>query len=212
LFKETFGDLFTEEVSLDLQEFVYEDFRKFCQGAKQITGASGETRAARNIFSDPTRSFVSVQPGAILEIDTGVNVGTYEVAEVLTFTTTTDATERAYTTSPTGLSGTATVTDGVIEDVNQDFSQAVENEILTFTEGPNIGSYRLECLVGPGEGLVGFVTDAATKVIPSPSLLRLRTRMPSTATGQTYTVGVDLKGIQEPRSVVSEDVSVYFII
>jgi hypothetical protein len=151
-----------------------------------------------------------VQPGAILRIDAGVNAGTYEVVEVRVFPLGTDTTARAYTTSPTGLTGTATVSGDTITDSGQDFGAAVEGEVLTFTAGPNAGSYRLETLLGSNGGLVGFATGPATQVRPSPCILRVSKRMPAAATGQTYLVDVDRLGMRTPKTITNEDASEQF--
>jgi hypothetical protein len=210
LFRETFGTLFVDTYSWEMSAYYYDDFRKFCYGAKEITGTAGVTLAGRTLFSDPTRSFDSVQVGGILTVLSGANAGAYRVAEVITFPLTIDATARAYTTSPTGLTGTATVSMGVITDSAQDFGAAVEGEVLTFTAGANAGSYRLDTLLGTNGGPVGVATGPATRVKVSPSMLRIETRMPSVLTGQSYSVGVDRLGVRVPKSVLGEDVSEQF--
>jgi hypothetical protein len=216
LFRDAFGDMFTEEMTWDMDTYYYADFRKYCLGAKNITSDSGDTLTDRSLFSDPTRVFSLVHVGADLMVLTGPNaVGRpYRVGEVLVFPVGDDSTARAYTTSPTGLTGTATVSGSDIEDPLQDFGPAVEGEILTFTEGPNAGNYRLSVLLGLYGGPVGG-TDVPvgwtyTRVRAAPSLLRIDTRMPETTTGQSYTVTVDRLGVQVPQEIVGEDASVYF--
>jgi hypothetical protein len=210
LFREVFGPLFTDEVSWTMSQYHYDDLRKYCYGAREITGTAGETLTDRFLFTDTTKSLGSVQPGAILRIDAGVNAGTYEVVEVRVFPLGTDTTARAYTTSPTGLTGTATVSGDTITDSGQDFGAAVEGEVLTFTAGPNAGSYRLETLLGSNGGLVGFATGPATQVRPSPCILRVSKRMPAAATGQTYLVDVDRLGMRTPKTITNEDASEQF--
>lgn len=224
LFLDAFGDLFEDVESFDLETFYYDDFRKFCTGAKQITGTAGETLTDRFFFSDATREFRSVVPGAILEILSGPNarltlggldltLGRYRVREVLRMPVGAESTPRAYTTSPTSLSGQVTILDnGELEDLAQDWSNAVEGEILTIADGPNAGNYRLETLLGAEGGSVGFVTPGSgiTDVRVSPSLLRLETIQPQTVTGQTYRVGVDRLGVRVPQIVLAEDVSAQF--
>jgi hypothetical protein len=210
LFREVFGPLFTDEVSWEMSQYHYDDLRKYCYGAREITGTAGETLTDRFLFTDTTRSLGSVQIGAILRIDVGVNAGTYAVTEVRTFPFGNDATARAYTTSPTGLAGTATVSGDTITDSGQDFGAAVEGEVLTFTEGPNVGSYRLETLLGPDGGLVGFATGPASQVRPSPCILRVDKRMPSAVTGQAYIVYVDRLGMRTPKTITNEDASEQF--
>jgi hypothetical protein len=210
LFKDAFGPLFNDTYSWELSTYYYDDFRKFCYGAREIAGSAGVTLSGRTLFSDVTRSFDSVQAGGLLVVTSGPNEGTYRVREVLTFPMTTDPTPRAYSTSPTGLSGTATVGVGVVTDAAQDFGQAVEGEVLTFLVGPNAGSYRLDTLLGTHGGKVGAAPGPATQVRVSPSMLRLETRMPSVASGQSYTVGVDRLGVRVPKTIVGEDASEQF--
>jgi len=214
LFKDAFGQVFddTDGLTWEMESYYYDDFRKFCLGAKEITG-TGDTLSDRFLFSDPDLSFESVEAGATLEITSGVNEGRYRVRNVLTFPMGDDATARAYTTSPTGLSGTATVSGDVITDSSQDWAAVEEGEILTFTEGPNAGSYRLQDLLGPDGGPIGseLAVGPATEVRVSPSLLRVTTRMPSASvTGQSYTVVVDRLGVRTPKERTAEDASAQF--
>ena len=210
LFTETFSPLFSEEVSFDFESYYYEDFRKYCLGIREITGTTGVTLTDRSLFSDPTRDFSSVLPGATLTILTGINsngagtveagwVGQYRVTEVRTFPSGDDRMARVYTTVG-GLSGTATVTGDVVADPLQDWSLAPEGDILTFASGPNAGQYRIRQVLEP-------VTQARI----SPSILRIRGRMLQSATGQGYKVDVDRLGIQGPRTVTGEDATCYFI-
>jgi hypothetical protein len=210
LFRDAFGPLFSDSMSWDLSSYYYDDFRKFCYGAKEITGTSGITLSGRTLFSDPTLSFSSVQTGGRLVVTTGPNVGTYRIREVLAFPVSTDTFARPYVTSPTGLSGSATLSNGTLTDAAQDFAAAVEGEILTFASGPNAGSYRLETLLGSNGGPVGFSPGPATQVRVSPSMLRLETRMPSAVSGQSYQVDVDRLGVKVPRTILGEDASIQF--
>lgn len=211
LLKETLTPIFEDQLSWDLSNYYYEDFRKYCLGIKEITGTGGITLTDRRLFSDPQRDFRYVPAGAFLVIEGGANAGSYQVEEVITYPVGDDPTERSYTTSPTGLSGSAVVQDGWIIDDFGNFGLAVENEILTFLEGPNEGSYRLDVISGNDGGKVGTATGFSREVRPSPSILRLRTRMPQVATGQSYKVSVDRLGIQTTRTVTHEDVSIFFI-
>lgn len=214
LFRETFGTLFTDEPVWELDTYYYDDLRKYCYGAKEITG-SGDTLADRTLFSDPGLSFGSVRGGAgsLLVISSGVNEGQYPVVDVRAFPYGDDSTARAYTTSPTSLTGTATVSGDVITDTTQNWALAEEGEVLTFTAGPNVGSYRLETLLGSGGGLLGSPTAVgpATQVRVSPSILRVDQRMPqASVTGQAYTVTVDRLGVRGPRVLLNEDASEQF--
>lgn len=220
LFRDTFGDLFSDESSFTLDSYYYGDFRKYCLGRKEVTG-TGDTLIDRSLFSDSDRDFSSILPGAELVILTGPNstaasstdagwVGRYRVASVLSFPISNDSTPRPYTTSPSGLSGYATVSGDEVTDTSQDWSLAEEGEQLTFSSGPNEGTYRLKTLVGSGGGPLGDALGPATIVRVAPSLLRLQYFMPHVATGQDYTVTVDRLGIQEPHMVTGEDASVFF--
>lgn len=230
LFTEAFGFLFGDTQSWELSNYHYEDFRKFCQGAKQIVGTTGVTWTDKSLFSDTQRDFGQISVGADLTITSGSNsihsggvegtvastdtrqVGRYRVAEVLTFPVATDTTSRSYTTSPTNLVGTATVSDGAVEDPNQNFGTVVEGETLTFTSGPNAGTYRLKMLLGGNGGLVGVSTGPATRVRVAPCLLRLDRRMKHATSGQAYTVTVDRLGVQVPHQVEQEDATSFFIL
>lgn len=210
LLKETLAPVFSAELSWDLSNYYYEDFRKYCLGIKEVTGTAGITLSDRRLFSDPQRDFRFVPVGAFLVIGSGPNAGTFQVEEVITFPVGDDPTERPYTTSPTGLSGVAFIQGGLIIDNSGNFGLAVENEVLTFADGPNAGSYRLDVVVDVGK-IVPTPTGFSREVRPSPSILRLRTRMPREQTGQPYTVTVDRLGVQTTRTVTKEDVSIFFI-
>lgn len=238
LFLDSFGDLFTAEPMVELDPWYYEDFRKFCCGMKEITGEEGATLAVQ-LFSDPTRDFSAVCEGATLEILDGPNaapsnggtdtatLGRYRVTGIQRLLAGDDVEDpdadpqvpvpRPYTTSPTGLTGdVATVLgeDGVLEDTAQDFSDAVEGEIITILEGPNAGSYRLEALLGNEGGPVGLVPagSGVTQVRVAPSILTTLTRMPETATGQSYTLSLERLGVRTPFTVLGEDASAQFYV
>jgi len=210
LFLDSFGSVFEDTPLWDISQYFYDDFRRYCGGAKSITGDAGKTLTDLRLFSDVTRVFDSVLPGAKLVIESGVNVGVYRVEEVLGLPVGTDATPRSYTTSPTGLRGTLTVVDDDLEDASQDWSLAEEGEVITINSGPNSGNYRLGIVLGLNGGPVGFATGPETKVRVSRSLLRLTKRMAYVTSGQSYTVEVDYLGVKEPRTVSSEDASALF--
>lgn len=228
-FRETFGSITSAESTWVVDYHHYEDFRKFCGGVKQIASDNGVTWTDRSLFSDVTVEFGQIGVGANLVVLSGDNsihagglegtvastdrgtYGRFVVKDVLTFPVGTDSTARAYTTSPTGLSGTATVEDDVVTDDSQDWGNAVEGEVLTFASGPNAGSYRLKTVLGLTGGPVGGTdTGSGTQVRVAKCLLRLEQRMKYAATGQTYTVTVDRLGVQEPHAVEAEDVSRFF--
>lgn len=210
LFTEVFGPLFDDSVSWELSNYYYDDFRKFWAGVKEITGTEGVVLSGRTLFSDATRSFSSVQVGGLLRIPTGPNAGAYRVTEVLSFPAMNDSTARAYLTSPTGLSGTLTIASGIATDATQDFGACVEGEILTISAGPNVGTYRIQTLLGLNGGPVGEATGPATQIRVSPSILRLETRIPVAGTGQTYAVDVDRLGVKVPKVILEEDASEQF--
>lgn len=215
----------TDEVSFDAKVYYYDDTRKFCQGCKELVSSDGETLTDRTLFSDVTLDFKSVRVGAPLEILSGQNaaplnggennlrLGMYRVIELLRFPVGADPTARDYTTSPSNLTGQVTASDGgILNDLNQDFSNAVEGEVLTILSGPNAGKYRLDTLLGPNGGPVGEVSPGSmvTGVRVAVSLLRVDQRMPFVATGQDYRLEVDRLGVRVPMCVDDEDVSAQF--
>lgn len=221
VFTETLAPILTDSFSMDISSYYYEDFRKYCLGIKEISGTSGATLNDRSLFSDPSRDFSSVRPGAVLKILTGINatgagtteagwVGHYRVEEVRAFPIGGDAVAHPYTTT-SGLSGTATVSGDTLEDTNQNWALAPEGDILTFSTGPNAGRYRLKTVLGLNGGPVGFATGPATRVRIAPSILHIQGRMLQAAVGQQYTVEVDRLGVQGPRTVTGEDATRYFI-
>lgn len=227
LFLELFQANISDTFSAELDAWHYEDFRHYCLGMKALMGEEGATLASKILFSDPRRSFRTVTPGATLTILNGPNtkptsggldsstLGEYRVEEVRRLVFGPDEVPRRYTTSPTGLVGKATVdVDGVFTDLTQDFSNAVEGEILTLLEGPNAAEYRLEVLVGGEGGLVGVVSPGSNQhqVQVSPSILRIRSRMPRSQAGQRYTVTLQRKGAKHPWFVNGEDVSSQFFL
>jgi len=212
LFREAFGTLFTDTVSWDISNYHYADFRRYCCGARAVVGSAGATLTDRRLFTDTSREFDQIAPESVLEVTAGSNKGSYRVAEVLAFPVGTDTTARAYTTSPTGLTGNGTVTDDDIEDASQDWSQAVEGEIITFADGPNAGSYRLKWVLGNDGGPVGQAPGPGTRVRVALCLLRLQKRMRYALAGQDYMVSVDRLGVQEPRPVSGEDATLFFVL
>jgi hypothetical protein len=229
LFKDSFGVLFQDEPFLKLEPWYYEDFRKFCSGMKEIYSSGGETLGGVDLlyFQDLTVDFRSISTGAFLEILSGPNAapandgqdiyrfGLHQVVGVYRNLGGEDATPRAYTTSPTGLQGKVTFgSDGRLEDPNQDFSLAVEGEVLTVLEGPNAGKYRLDVLLGSQGGPISKVSPGSgiTRVQVAPCILQLKTRMFQPVEGQTYRVSVERLGVRVPYTVVGEDVSSQFLL
>lgn len=215
LFTEIVTSTLQDDMSWTLSSYYYDDNRKYCHGAKQIESYAGEVLTDRLYLRDTTLDFSSIIPGAEVRFPEGDNYSgghPYRVEEIIALPQSEDDTPRSYTTSPSGLSGTLTVSGGDITDTGQDFSQAVEGEVLTILDGPNAGQYRLHTLLGPGGGPVGFAAGPATSVRPAYNLLRLNRRPPVSGSGQHYTVTVDRLGVRVPRVVSREDVSSQFYI
>jgi len=194
----------TDGMSWDLDSYYYDDTRKWCLGAKTIVG-TGDTLSSRTSFHDVGVSFSSVRVGSKLTISDGVNKGHYSVREVITFPYGEDSTARAYTTSPTGLSGFLEVTssDSVLDKI-QNWALAVDGEILTITEGPNTGTYRLDTVLGSEGGPIGIAAGPATSVRCSPGILKVDRRMRSAATSQAYVVEADRLGVRVPHTIANE--------
>lgn len=194
---------------LDLDTYYYDDTRKYCMGAKEITG-DGDTLAGRVLFSDPDVSFASVRAGAVLRITSGTNVGRYRVLSTQALVSGVDATARAYTTS-SGGSGTLTaISADTVEDTSQDWGTMPLDTTLTITAGPNTGTYRLDTVLGPAGGSVGQSGISGTQVRLSPTILKVERRMIQPETGQTYEVDVDRLGVRVPKPVAGEDVTMQF--
>lgn len=224
LFRDALESL-EDEPSFEADVYYYDDLRKWCHGCKELVSDNGETLTDRTLFSDVTLDFKSVRINAPLRILSGPNAsptngggddfrrGEYCVIEKLRFPVGADSTPREYTSSPSGLTGEATFEDGgILNDPNQDWSNAEEGEVVTFADGPNAGKYRLDTLIGTNGGLVGEVSPGSgvTQVRVAVSLLRVDKRMPEAATGQSYTIEVDRLGVRVPMCVEEEDVSAQF--
>jgi len=222
LFRENLRGLITDQVTaMDLTSYYYEDFRHDCSGIRALTGTNGVVGADRYLFHDPTLSFRSVRLGAELVVPVvAPSPGTprenrYRVTAVVPFPYGDDPVPRAYTTSPTGLTGFVTVSQGAFTDAAQNFALCVEGETLTITTGPNAGTYLLETLLGLNGGPVGFTggllpLGPSTSVRPAPSYLRVLPRIMTPGTGISYTVNVDHLGVRVPIPVANEDVAIQF--
>ena len=217
LFRDAFDKVAddTGGMSLDLDSYYYADLRKWCLGAQRIAG-TGDTLSTRTLFVDPDVSFHSIRAGAILEIESGTNKGKHRVVSTRALLygredpNTTPP--RGYTTS-TGSAGALTaITDDTVVDPGQDWGTFPVDTTITITEGPNAGTYRLDTVLGETGGPIGTVGISGTEVRLSPSTLQLARRMDVVATGQTYTVSVDRLGVQTPRPVSSEDVTLQFLL
>ncbi len=225
MFFEFFGEIFQDESSWDYFTWKYEDLRKNWRGAKGITGTARTGVGNKTFLIDPERDFLSVLPGSPVEIFEGQNADTYFVKETHRLPYPTDDVLRAYQTSPTGLSGMATVKDGVVTDGTTtptgylpvivvptpvDLGVIVEDETFTFLEGPNKGTYRIEMVLGATGGLPGKGDWHSYEVLIAHSILEVRPPMPYLVDSQPYNVGVDRLGSAVPERVASEVVSEQF--
>lgn len=221
LFRENLRGIFTDELlETSLEAYYYEDFRRDWSGVKSITSTAGVVGTDRYLFQDSTRSFRSVRVGSELVVPVDPvpapsshlpREHRYRVRAILSFPYGDDPAAREYTTSPTGLSGSATVVNGAFVDPLANFATCVEGETLTLSGGPNAGAYLLETLVGLNGGPVGASgLGPSTSVRPAPSFLRVTPRIVASGTGITYTVSVDRLGMRVPQTVTDEDVSSQF--
>ena len=215
LFRDSFEQIASDDggLSLDLDSYYYDDLRKWCLGAQRISG-TGDTLSVRSLFTDPDVSFASIRPGlgCVLIIESGTNAGRFRVTGTRALLSGADATPRSYTLS-TGGTGTLTALDGeTIEDPTQDWGAFPVDTKVTIADGPNAGTYRLDTVLGPTGGPMGTVGVSGTQVRVSRSTLVVARRMPSVVTGQAYTVTVDRLGVQVPRPVSGEDVSLQFVL
>jgi hypothetical protein len=222
LFRENLKGILTDELThVGLEAYYYEDFRRDWSGIQAITGTHGVVGADRYLFQDPTLSFRSVRVGSELVVPVVPTPSPssrlprenrYRVRAVLSFPYGDDPVPRAYTTSPTGLSGSVTVADGAFTDATVNFALCQEGETLTVASGPNAGTYLLETLLGLNGGpLGGAGLGPSTSVRPAPTFLRVSPRIVTAGTSIAYSVAVDPLGVQVPRTVANEDVSLQFV-
>ncbi len=194
-----------------MDQYGYEDTRRYCGGAEAVRGEDGVTTAGeRNTLTDLTRTFANVRTDATLRVSSGANAGAVRrVTGVRGLRVASDAVARPYTTSPTGLTGSATVVNGDVTDPSQDFAPCADGEVITFASGPNAGSYRVSVLLGNAGGLVGEAVGPCLALRVAPCTLLLD-RSLFAATGQDYSVDVDRLGVRTPQVVPAEDASVQF--
>jgi hypothetical protein len=216
----TYSYLFTDQydglsdengLSMAIENYYYDDARRYCEGALEISG-TGTVLAGRVLLTDPTLSFASIRTNAVLRITGGANAGVYTVTGLVGLLGGTDATPRAYFTSPTGLAGTLTATaPDVLTDAAQNWGLAVEGEQITITGGANAGTYRLDTVLGSSGGPVGGAGVSGTQVRIAPSTLRVNRRFAEVGV-VSYAVDVDRLGVRVPQAVVNEDVSIQFYV
>ena len=218
LFREVFKKFTDSVTSWSMGGYYYDDMRHNWGGVGSITGTAGMISPDGYTFFDQTRGFNSIKPWSTLTIPTSPTPSptshiprerSYKVRQILTFPYGDDPTARPYFTSPSGLSGSATVTNGAFVDPSQDFSMAVVDETLTMVSGPNAGTYILYTLLGLGGGPVGSSPGPATSVVPYASFLKVTPRLVGPTSGITYSVEVDRLGKKVPNDV-TEDVSPQF--
>ena len=216
LFRDAFDKIAddTGGLSLDLESYYYDDLRKWCMGAQRIAG-SGSTLTNRVLFSDPTKSFISVRIGALLTLSAGANKGGYRVVGKKALLGGADPTAAAYTLSTTpAVSGTLIAEDSETVTLSPvpDWTLVPVDTTITIGTGINAGTYRLDTVLGPTGGPVGTVGTSGAQVRLSPSILQVERRMPSTLSAQAYEVSVDRLGMQLPHIVAGEDVSSQFLL
>jgi len=213
LFRDAFDKIADDSggLRLDLDSYYYADLRKWCLGAKRIAG-TGEVLSSRTLFTDPSVSFASIRIGAFLTITSGANEGSYRVTGTQALLSGTDATTRSYTLSTTPVvSGTLRAeAPDILRDSSQNWGQFPAGTEITIASGPNAGTYLLEAVLGEQGGLMGTAGIQGTSVRVAPSILQVEGRIPTVASAQSYTVGVDRLGIQTPRPIAGEDVSNQF--
>ena len=208
LFRDYFPVPEDQVLSIDADEYFYEDGRKYCFGAKEVSGTAGSFLTQRQFFSDPSRSFSSIpEQGAAVLKAAG---SSYRVKSKKALIAGADSTLRAYTTSPSGLTGFVLALNQTdLQDSLQDWGGAVEDEVIEILTGPNAGFYRLETVLGSTGGPLGQPGLAGDRVRLSYSILELYERGP-VGSSLTYTVTVDRLGQQPVREVLAEDVTSQF--
>ena len=211
LFEDAFEKIADDDggFSFDLDSYYYDDLRKWCLGAKSITG-TGATLADRTLFSDGSLSFETVREGATLKVLSGDNEGAYRVVGSLRLLSGADATPRAYTLSGGGSGSVVALDDETLYDPSRDWGALPPKTTISISAGPNAGTYFLERVLGPSGGLLGTPGVSGDEVRVAPSTLKVSRRMPVTASSQSYTVAVDRLGVQVPRTVSAEDVTIQF--
>lgn len=220
MFVEFFGEIFEDQATYDYFTWKYEDLRKNWRGAKSITGSAKTVGNNKCLLVDPNRDFSNVLPGAPIEIQAGSNQGEYFVKEIHVLPYPTDKVSRAFTTSPTGLAGIATVENGKVTALSDiyyphydtEFGGVSQDEIFTFTEGPNEGSYRIKMVLGINGGQPGMGNWSSNQIQLAHSILEIRPPMPYRIDSQEYVVGVDRLGASIPNHIESEDCSEQFYI
>jgi hypothetical protein len=210
LFREVLRSrLVAEQTECVVDSAHYDDTRFWWGGVAPTERTTGTVRVGGYDLNDRV-GFDSVARGARLEILAGPLRGVYRVEQVLRFPYGDDPTPRLYTTSPTGLTGTAIVQGDVLYDAAANWATAVAGEVLTLSEGPNAGLYRLDTITGNGGGPVGAASGPGTRVRPALGWVRVNRRLATAATNVRYRVEHERLGRAVTRLVVDEDISTQF--
>jgi hypothetical protein len=224
LFKDVFGFL-SDSVSSTECTWEYEDFRKFCIGIKEIEGISGVSFGTF-LFVDSSLFFNQISSWSNLEILSGPNsspinggkddkrFGKHSVDSILRLPFGKEVVSRPYVTFPSNLSGFCSIGDeGVLIDLDQDFSGVIEGETITIQTGPNSGTFRIETLLGPFGGFPEKVSgDPVSSIRVGFCLLKLKSRVVFPASNQRYRVSIERLGEQKPKFVIGENVSNQFFL
>lgn len=213
LFRDDFAPPEALVPSWDLDQYGYDDTRRYTLGAREIAGElSGSFASRRDYFSDPSKSFEAVQTGAVLTIRPHTNTReAFRVKTTRALLFGTDPVARAYVTSG-GLTGMVVAENATdLLDPAQNWGLAEEGETITILTGPNSGAvYRLGVVLGSNGGSVGGSDLVGIRVRLSPTILVLTTQISSLVTAVSYTVTVDRLGGQTLQEVTSEDVTDQF--
>ena len=201
--------------SFDLDQYHYDDLRKYCLGVRGVSGDNGSTLSNRRYFSDPDVSFLNIREGAELRVISGSNRGSYRVTGKMYLLSGEDSTARSFSI------GTTPAIVGTLVALNErdlyltptpNWSLIPLDSKIQILSGPNAGVYRLDTVLGNRGGPLGTPGISGPRVRVSPSILVVKERMPLIATGQSYEVGVDRLGVQAPQAVTGEDCSLQFVL
>ena len=217
LFRDAFAKIAddTGGLSFDLDQYHYDDLRKYCLGVKGIAGDNGVTLQNRRYFSDPNVSFANIREGAELRIISGTNRSSYRVTGKLHLLSGEDPTARSFTidTSP-AIVGTLVALNerDVYLTPTPNWALIPLDSKIQILSGPNAGTYRLDTVLGNAGGPIATPGLAGPRVRVSPSTLVVDKRMPVVALAQSYEAGVDRLGVQSPQVVAGEDCSLQFVL
>ena len=200
-------------LSLELGSYHYDDPRKWCLGVREISGL-GSTLLNRTLFSDPDVSFggQNLNSDRVLIVTSGPNAGRYRVSSTRALLSGSDPTPRPYTLSSGGGGTLVAVSEDSVSDPSRNWGALAVDTKVTITSGPNLGTYRVETVLGQSGGPIGTVGVSGNSVRLSRSILELDRRMPVVASDQPYSVTVDRLGTQVTRPVSGEDCSSQFLV